>query len=71
MANNSDNAVEIDQQSAPLVRMQSFITTIHDNCYHMLGSGCHTIGRDFYQLSGLATALLNSVFSYMEVSFTL
>ncbi|XP_011499457.1 PREDICTED: exportin-5 [Ceratosolen solmsi marchali] len=67
MANNSENAVEIDPQSAPLVRMQSFITTIHDNCYHMLGSGCHTIGRDFYQLLGLATALLNSVFTNMEV----
>lgn len=49
--------------------MQSFLTTIHDLCYHMLGSGCHMIGRDFYQLSGLAPALINSVFSNMEVTF--
>ncbi|XP_015605682.1 exportin-5 [Cephus cinctus] len=65
---SSDNNSEMDQpSSAPLPRMQSFLSNIHDNCYHMLGSGCHTIGRDFYQLPGLAPALLNSVFSNLEV----
>lgn len=64
----NDNTSESDQsQNSPLTRMQSFLTGIHDHCYHMLGSGCHTIGRDFYQLPGLAPALLNSVFSNMEV----
>ena len=67
--NNSDSAIDENQKPNPLARMQSFLTTIHDNCYHMLGSGCHTIGRDFYQLPGLAAALLNSVFSNMEVSY--
>jgi len=64
----NDNNSETDQSSSTsLVRMQSFLSTIHDQCYHMLGSGCHMIGRDFYQLPGLAPALLNSVFSNMEV----
>lgn len=64
----NDNNSETDQASSTsLVRMQSFLSTIHDQCYHMLGSGCHMIGRDFYQLPGLAPALLNSVFSNMEV----
>lgn len=63
----NDNNSEIEQTSnTPLIRMQSFLSTIHDQCYHMLGSGCHMIGRDFYQLPGLAPALLNSVFSNME-----
>ncbi|XP_058807099.1 exportin-5 [Phymastichus coffea] len=66
-SNNNDNAIEVEQQSAPLSKMQSFLTNMHDNCYHMLGSICTTIGRDFYQLPGLEAALLNSVFSNMEV----
>ncbi|XP_008203379.1 exportin-5 [Nasonia vitripennis] len=66
-SNNGENSADSELQSAPLARMQSFLTTIHDNCYHMLGSGCHTIGRDLYQLPGLAAALLNSVFSNMEL----
>ncbi|XP_046625233.1 exportin-5 [Neodiprion virginianus] len=67
-SSNDNNLADSDQTTiAPVVKMQTFLTNIHDNCYHMLGSGCHTIGRDFYQLSGLAPALLNSVFSNMEV----
>ncbi|XP_011872783.1 PREDICTED: exportin-5 isoform X2 [Vollenhovia emeryi] len=64
----NDNNSETDQAlGTSLVRMQSFLSTIHDQCYHMLGSGCHMIGREFYQLPGLALALLNSVFSNIEV----
>ncbi|KAI4484620.1 hypothetical protein M0804_007186 [Polistes exclamans] len=64
----NDNASEPDQSSSTaLIRMQSFLNTIHDHCYHMLGSGCHTIGRNFYELSGLAQALISSVFSNMDV----
>ncbi|EFN89855.1 exportin-5 [Harpegnathos saltator] len=63
----NDNTSETEQSSSTaLIRMQSFLSTIHDQCYHMLGSGCHMIGRDFYQLPGLAPALLNSVFSNLE-----
>lgn len=69
-SNNNDNAVEAEPQSAPLAKMQTFLTNMHDNCYHMLGSICTTIGRDFYHLPGLATALLNSVFSNMEVGWS-
>ncbi|XP_068966020.1 exportin-5 [Bombus flavifrons] len=68
VTNDNERASEPDQSSfTALVRMQSFLTTIHDLCYHMLGSGCHMIGRDFYQLPGLAPALINSVFSNMEM----
>ncbi|XP_012279678.1 exportin-5 [Orussus abietinus] len=65
----SSESVPEQEQSpcAPLIRMQSFFSNIHDYCYHLLGSGCHTIGRDFYQLPGLAPALINSVFSNLEV----
>jgi len=64
----NDNSSETDHSSnTSLVRMQLFLSTIHDQCYHILGSGCHMIGRDFYQLVGLAPALLNSVFSNIEV----
>ncbi|XP_051161019.1 exportin-5 [Leptopilina boulardi] len=67
-SNNNDAAVESDYTATPpLARMQSFLSNIHDHCYHMLGSGCHTIGRDLYQIPGFAHALLNSVFSNMEV----
>lgn len=68
--NDNERTSEPDQSSVTaLVRMQSFLNTINDLCYHMLGSGCHMIGRDFYQLPGLAPALINSVFSNMEVIF--
>ena len=70
ITNNSENVIEEDQQTVPCIKMQCFLSTIHDKCYHMLGSGCHTIGRDFYQLPGLAAALVNSVFSNMEVSIS-
>ncbi|XP_033335088.1 exportin-5-like protein Ranbp21 [Megalopta genalis] len=64
----NDNAPEPDQTSGSAVtRMQSFLSTIHEQSYHMLGSGFHMIGRDFYQLPGLAPALINSVFSNLEM----
>ena len=67
VSNNSDNTIDFEQQTVPITKMQSYLTGIHDSCYHMLGSGCHTIGRDFYQIPGLANALINSVFYNMEV----
>lgn len=68
LSNNNDGTAEADcTVTPPLARMQSFLSNIHDHCYHMLGSGCHTIGRDLYQIPGFAHALLNSVFSNMEV----
>ncbi|KAG7201060.1 hypothetical protein KM043_017606 [Ampulex compressa] len=64
----NDVISEPEQPSqSPVPRMQSFLSVTHDQCYHMLGSGCHMIGRDFYELPGLAPALINSVFSNMEV----
>ncbi|KAI4494072.1 hypothetical protein M0802_009226 [Mischocyttarus mexicanus] len=64
----NDNASESDQSSSTaLIRMQSFLSTIHDHCYHMLGSGCHTLGRDFYNLNDLAQALINTVFFNMNL----
>ncbi|XP_063992665.1 exportin-5 [Diachasmimorpha longicaudata] len=66
-AENTNSDSNDQSSTAPLPRMQQFLLTIHDNCYHMLGSGCNSLGRDFYQLPGLAPALLNSVFSNMEL----
>ncbi|KAI0243017.1 Exportin-5 [Lamellibrachia satsuma] len=43
----------------PLERMQSFLTTIHDNCYHILGNLGQSLGHEFYQAPNLAV-LLNS-----------
>lgn len=63
---SSDNGTE-DNPGNALVRMQTFLLHINDFCFHALGSCCNTIGRDFYQLHGLETALLSSVFSNLEV----
>lgn len=65
--NGSENSVETENSS--LTKMQTFLTTIHDNCYHLLGNACHTIGRELYQLSGFTNVLLGSVFSNLEVNF--
>lgn len=54
-------------ESSSLPKMQQYLASIHHSCYHMLGNICHTIGREFYQLPGLSLALLNSVFSNMDV----
>ncbi|XP_014204789.1 exportin-5 [Copidosoma floridanum] len=63
-SNNCDSLAETE--SNPLTRMQTFLSTTHDSCYHLLSSACHTIGRELYQVNGLTNALLDSVFSNLE-----
>lgn len=50
----------------PLQRMQNFLSTVHDNCYHTLGAAFPSIGRDLYQLSNLAETLISTVFTNLE-----
>jgi hypothetical protein len=52
----------------PLERMQHFLTMVHDTTYHILGNAGPSLGRDFYQMKGLAPDILMSVFSNLEVS---
>lgn len=44
-------------------KLQSYISTLFDNCYHLLGSAGPSLGRDLYELTGIGTALVNSVFA--------
>ena len=66
-SNENDSEIELTQ-SPPVTRMQTFLSNINDYCCHLLGSSCHTIGRDFYQLPGLADALVKSVFSNLKAT---
>ncbi|KAK2183970.1 hypothetical protein NP493_288g00016 [Ridgeia piscesae] len=50
----------------PLERMQSFLTTIHDNCYHILGYLGQSLGHEFYQAPNLAVTLTNTIFVNLE-----
>lgn len=49
-----------------LDKMQKFLTLTYDSLYHLLGSTGPSLGRDLYQLPGIAQALIESVFSYTE-----
>lgn len=47
-------------------KMQVHLTILFDNCYHMMGASGPSLGRDLYQLPGIANALIGSVFSGLE-----
>lgn len=49
--------------STALSKMQTYMTTLYESCYHMLGSAGPSLGRDLYELPGIGVALVNSVFS--------
>lgn len=49
--------------STPLSRMQMYINTLYESCYHMLGSAGPSLGRDLYELPGIGIALVNSAFA--------
>lgn len=49
--------------TSPLDKMQTYITTLFECCYHMLGSAGPSLGRDLYELAGIGHALVNSVFA--------
>lgn len=51
------------KQQTVLAKLQLFMSTLFDNCYHLLGSSGPALGRDLYELAGIGEALVNSVFS--------
>lgn len=44
-------------------KLQTYMTTLFENCYHLLGSAGPSLGRDLYELPGIGSALVNSVFA--------
>ena len=66
--------VQSDQPDAgikvqsPLDRMQQFLETVHSNSYLFLGTIGPSLGKDFYQIPQLGLALINSLFSNLEVN---
>jgi len=52
----------------PLLRMQTFLTNVFEYSYHILGGIGPSLGWGLYQLPGLATNIINTVFSNLEVS---
>ncbi|KAG8236610.1 hypothetical protein J437_LFUL017051 [Ladona fulva] len=54
-------------RQTPLDRMQHFLSSVHDNCYHILGAAGPSLGRDLYRLPNLASSLISTVFSNLEV----
>lgn len=49
--------------STPLSKMQTYMNTLYESVYHMLGSAGPSLGRDLYELPGIGVALVNSVFA--------
>lgn len=47
-------------------KMQTHLTVLYDNCYHLMGASGPSLGRDMYQLPGIANALIGSVFAGLE-----
>lgn len=54
------------KSATPLEKMQIHLTILFDSCYHMMGSAGPSLGRDLYQLQGIASALIGSIFSGLE-----
>lgn len=50
----------------PVEKMQINLTILFDNCYHLMGSAGPSLGRDLYQLPGIANALIGTIFSGLE-----
>lgn len=48
-------------------RLQSYLCSLHENSYHVLGSMGVSFGWDLYQLPDLASNLINTVFCGLEV----
>lgn len=57
---------QLMKQKTPFDYMQQFLSSLFDNCYHLMGSAGPSLGRDLYGLDGLAAAFINSSFSNLE-----
>lgn len=51
---------QLVKTKTPFDYMQQFLSTIFENSYHFMGSAGSALGRDFYGLDGLASALIAS-----------
>ncbi|XP_067636787.1 exportin-5 [Eurosta solidaginis] len=56
----------VKKLSTTVERIQQFMSLLYDSCYHMMGSAGPSLGRDLYQLQGIADALINSIFASLE-----
>lgn len=57
---------QLIKNKSPFDYMQRFLSTLFDNCYHLMGASGVSLNRDLYGLDGLATALINSAFASLE-----
>ncbi|XP_033150497.1 exportin-5 [Drosophila busckii] len=57
----------IKSEPTPFEKMQGFMTMIIEGCYHLMGSAGPSLGRDLYQLMGLSDAIINNVFSCLDI----
>lgn len=54
------------KQKTPFDYMQQFLSQLFENSYHLMGAAGSSLGRDLYGLDGIASALINSIFSNLE-----
>lgn len=52
-----------EKQQTSVSKLQTYLTTLFENCYHFLGAAGPSLGRDLYELPGIGKALVDSVFS--------
>uniref|UniRef100_T1J6B3 Exportin-5 C-terminal domain-containing protein n=1 Tax=Strigamia maritima TaxID=126957 RepID=T1J6B3_STRMM len=51
----------------PLERMQHFITSVHDYCYHILGNACPNLMHEFFVMPGLGQHVISHVFYSIDL----
>lgn len=51
------------KEQTTILKLQTYLSTLFENCYHLLGAAGPSLGRDLYELPGIGMALVNSVFS--------
>uniref|UniRef100_A0A3Q3ET71 Exportin-5 n=1 Tax=Labrus bergylta TaxID=56723 RepID=A0A3Q3ET71_9LABR len=49
-----------------LERMQGFVVTLYDNCFHVLGNAGPSLQQDFYTIEKLAEEITGSAFSSLD-----
>ncbi|XP_030378650.1 exportin-5 [Scaptodrosophila lebanonensis] len=57
----------IKSDPTPFEKMQTFMAMVTEGCYHLMGSAGPSLGRDLYQLVGLADVIISNVFSCIDI----
>lgn len=57
---------QLAKTKTPFDYMQQFLSTLFENCYHLMGAAGLSLNRDLYSLEGLAAVLINSCFSNLD-----